>query len=279
MDRVRISCNGGVSALSAFFTGFGSSIALDMPLDIVMSRTGKKQLKKNGAISKTLELLEERFSIRESYRVSVTKAIPRGKGLKSSSALTLSIISGFLELNGINMKDSDLLGMAAEMSIRNGTSSTGAYDDLCSSFYGGFCLTDNTHRRLIFRKEVPESPVLIVYNKSKRASSAVKLDEMRKFAKHGQMIMGLVEEGKYGEAMTLNGNLLGYVYGQNDRLVKSLLSSGALYSGQCGKGPAIFAVFETREEMARAAKDMEDAFKVHYRKTSFSNRGIVKEAL
>lgn len=276
MEKLMIRCNGGVSALSAFFTGFGSSIALDMPLEITMSESEEIQQRGTGAITRTLDLLEERFHIGGSYRISVNSTIPRGKGLKSSSALTLAIISGFLELNGISMGEGEMLGMAADISIENGTSSTGAYDDLSSAYYGGLCFTDNKQRKLLFRREVEKSPVLIAYDRSRRSSSSVNLDEMARYTNHAERIMDLIREGRQREAMVLNGNLLGYIYGQNSTLVRFLLSSGALYSGQCGKGPSVFAIFRNEEEMANAVREMEPGFKVQYRKTSFSNIGLVK---
>lgn len=279
MDGIRIRCNGGVSALSAFFTGFGASIALDMPMEITVTRSERIQHEGPGAISRTLELLEEKFSIGDSYSISVKSSIPRGKGLKSSSALTLSIVAGYLDLNGISMDEKEMLDLSAGISIANGTSSTGAYDDLSSSFYGGMCLTDNMGRKLISRKEVDESPVLIAYDRSRRSSFSVDLREMGRFTKHANRIRDLIEEGRYREAMMLNGNLLGYVYGQNSSLVRFLLSSGALYSAQCGKGPAVFAIFENEEDMLSAANGVEERFRLHHRKTSFSNKGIVKTHL
>lgn len=279
MDKVRVSSNGGVSALSAFFTGYGSSVALDLPLEITMAVSDSKDEVDKGAISSTIDLLRERFGVSESFHVSVARAIPRGRGLKSSSALTLSIILGFLKINNIKLSDSEILNLGAELSILNGTSSTGAYDDLCSSYYGGVCFTDNRQRRLIFRKEVEEKPVIVAFNKARRESASVDLEEMSKFSRHGEKIQDLVRAGKYCEAMTLNGNLLGYVYGQNSDLIRYFLSSGAAYAGQCGKGPAVFAVFDNTDELPNAEKGLEKFFAVRHVKSEFSNKGITIESL
>lgn len=273
MDKVRVNSNGGVSALSAFFTGVGSAVALDLPLEMTVAYAEEWYKPATGVVADTLDALRDRFAIKEHFRVSVSKAIPRGKGLKSSSALTLSIVLGFLRLNGINIPETEMLNLAAELSILNGTSSTGAYDDLCSSYYGGICLTDNRKREVLFRGSVEQKPVIIAFNMGRRSSSSVDLQEMEKYSKHAEEIESLIRGKKYYEAMTLNGNLMGYVYGQNSDIIKYFLHSGARFSAQCGKGPAIFAIFDTEGEMAEAAKGLGNFLSVNSRLTSFSNTG------
>lgn len=272
MDKVKVISNGGISALSAFFTGFGSSVALDLPIELTISRSDSTPASNQGTISETLDLLKKRFDVQDCFKVTVSKAIPRGKGLKSSSALTLSLTLGFLKLNGISMGEKQLLDLSAELSIGNGTSSTGAYDDLCSSYYGGACFTNNTERNLIFREKVDGKPVIVAFNKARRASSSVDLSDMKRFSRHAEIIQDLIKERKFYEAMTLNGNLLGYIYGQNSDLIRYLLSSGALYSAQCGKGPAVFGIFDNEEEFISAGKGLTKFFGVKYRKSLFSGR-------
>lgn len=271
-EEVTVRCNGGISALSAFFNGFGSSVAINVPMELTMraakhSREGKWK----GTIAKTIGLLKKRYELDGAYEVYINKSIPQGKGLKSSSALTLGITAAFLKLNSISMSPEELLTLAADLSMENGTSATGAYDDLCSSYYGGICLTDNKERKLIFRREVSESRVVVAYGSKSRSSSSVNLDELNRYSRHADMIRGLIEEGMYYEAMALNGTLLGNIYGHNSYLIRHFLGTGATYSSQCGKGPAVFAIFESSRSATNSCAGIRDDLGIEYRKAFFSN--------
>lgn len=271
-DHVTVRCNGGISALSAFFNGFGSAISVNLPMELNLSvMGGGETTRPRGTISSTIGLLKKRFGVKGSFSASVTKAIPQSRGLKSSSALTLSLTAAFLKLNSIEMNDKELLSLAADISIENGTSSTGAYDDLCSAFYGGICITDNRARKLILRREVPEKRVVIAYSSSTRSSASVNLSEMNRYSTHADVILDLVKSGLYYEAMTLNGNLMGVIHGQNSYLIRHFLSTGASYSSQCGKGPAVFAVFDSSRTEAASCAGIRGDLGIEYKKTLFSN--------
>lgn len=274
MDRVKVRCNGGISALSAFFNGYGSSMAIDLPMEVTVTSGGRERHDDDDPVSRTIDLLRRRFDVPEHFSVHVSSRIPGGRGLKSSSALTLSIIAGFLRINGIKLEDSETLALGAELSIANGTSSTGAYDDLCSAFYGGICLTDNRKRELILRKEVRENSVLVGFDEGRRLSAEVDLRSLSGYSNHAQQIRRMVEEGRYYEAMSFNGSLLGNIYGQNSWLILRLLSLGADFSAQCGKGPAVFGIFRSDKDASDAMKELEGEHGVQLKKTSFSNSTI-----
>ncbi len=277
MHSVKVRCNAGISALSAFFNGKGCSVALDLPVEIVISEAERPFAGTERAVDKTVDLLKQRFNVTHSYSVSSSRGIPRGKGLKSSSAMTLSVTMGFLRLNGIDLSEEELLDLCADLSIKNGTSSTGAYDDLCSSYYGGACLTDNTKRELITRENIREETVLLAYTKEGRSSSSVNLDEMAKYRRHADTILSLVEEGLYFEAMSMNGTLLGSIFGQKSELIRYLLSSGASYSSQCGKGPAVFGIYEHYYDAESAAKGLHKFTSTGHKQTLFTNKAVMIE--
>ena len=271
-EQVTVKCNGGISALSAFFNGVGSSIAVGIPMELTMRvarHPGDGKWK--GTIAKTIGLLKKRYGVERSFEVYTTKSIPQGKGLKSSSALTLCLAAAFLKLNQIGISPGDLLDLSADLSIENGTSATGAFDDLCSSYYGGICLTDNMERKLIFRGEVTENRVVVAYSSTSRSSASVNLDEMKRYSRHADVIQGLIEQGMYYEAMTMNGTLLGNIYGYNSYLIRHFLGTGATYSSQCGKGPAVFAVFESSRNATSSCTGIRDDLGIEYKKTLFSN--------
>lgn len=274
MHSVKVTCNGGISALSAFFNGKGCSVALDLPMELVMSEVEAPFTRNERAVEKTLDILRERFGVKQSYNVIVQKGIPRGKGLKSSSVMTLSVALAFLRLNGQTMRDEELLGMCADLSIRNKTSLTGAYDDLCSSYYGGVCLTDNGKRELIMRDRITDDEVLLAYPRSGRRSASVNSQEMKKYSKHAERIFELVKNGLYYEAMSLNGTILGNILGQYPEITRYFLSTGAIYSSQCGKGPAIFGIYDTIEGSDAAYSGLSEFRGIGSKQTLFTNKAV-----
>ncbi len=274
---VRVVCNGGISALSAFFNGYGCSVAVDLPMEVIISEVAPPFGGNERAVERTLEVLKSRFRTSQSYRVTVPRGLPRGKGLKSSSAMTLSVTMGFLNLIGVDMGAEELLDLCADVSIENGTSLTGAYDDLCSCYYGGVCLTDNKSRQLIMRGAAPADQVLIAYSKAGRSSTSVQATEMARYARHADRIYSLIEEGLYYESMSMNGTLLGNIYGQNTGLIRHFLSSGAIYAAQCGKGPAVFGIFEEEEQLQEAVDGLGRFPGTSYKQTLFTNKAVMME--
>lgn len=274
MDKATVSCNGGISALSAFFNGYGSALAISVPLEISVTFSEKPEKNDNSLVKSTFDILRERFEVKEHFSIWFKSSIPAARGLKSSSALTLSLAAAFMKLNSITMGEDEFLRMCAEISIENGSSSTGAFDDLAACYYGGVCLTDNTENKLIFRKSLRKDPVVIAYGGKKRASGRVDLAEMEKYSRHADVIHSLIRERRYYEAMVMNGNLLGVIYGQSSELIKHFLESGASYAGQCGKGPAVFGIFSSENEAHEAYESSRSIKGISARKTSFSNRGM-----
>ena len=47
------------------------------------------------------------------------------------------------------MNDTEILRIGVDASIKTKVSLTGAYDDACACYYGGFNVTDNYKKRII----------------------------------------------------------------------------------------------------------------------------------
>ena len=56
-----------------------------------------------------------------------------------------------------------------DASIKAGVSITGAYDDACACYYGGFCVTDNRAKKLVAAKKSPLDVHAVIYVPNKRA--------------------------------------------------------------------------------------------------------------
>ncbi len=250
MSSVRVHCNSGISALSAFSTGYGAAVALDLQM-VVDATEGKPP--EDPAIARTLEFLSERFQTDNMVNVRVVEEIPQGIGLKSSSALTLCVVESFLRIKAIDIPTESKLSLSAEASLSNGTSITGAFDDAAASALGGLCITDNTGMRIISRRQIEENPVLIVHSPARRKTSSLKDMDFSSLRKIYDDMFEMLGEGRWIETACLNGFVLGSLLGIDHRAVGEMFLQGAEYSSQCGKGPAVFGIFRDKDLAARAS--------------------------
>ncbi len=242
MRSVTVKSNGGLSVLSAFATGKGGACSVDLPMEVSVS--SGKGMKTSEPIERVLAFLTSKKMASGEYTISVRSTIPEANGLKSSSALVLSVIVGILRLEGIAMNDADLLRTAAEASLASGTSSTGAMDDLAACFYGGYCLTDNRQQAVLKRGRAGSESVLIVPSrKRKMLSSQMLIPPERDLHDCFNRALLMAERGNIYGAMELNGFIMASYTGIDFQTVGLLIRNGASYASQSGKGPALFGIF------------------------------------
>lgn len=204
----------------------------------------------------TLSYLDEIFGYGTDFNVQVESRVPSAAGLKSSSAFTLGIVLAYLRLNGKNLSDAETIRITAEASIVNGTSITGGADDISSSLLGGFCLANNTERTLMMRKEMEEKPVLILYSNRKTMTRDLKNRDFSSLYSISDGMHNMILSGHIFESMVLNGFLYGSILGIDSETIGRLYSSGAVYAGQSGKGPALFAIFDRAEDAQLARREV-----------------------
>ena len=278
LEKIEVTVNGGLSVMSAFFNGKGAAVAIDLPMVTTVARTGKPDL--NPVVSKTLEFMDRRYRTGKGYSVSIKSMIPMENGMKSSSAMTLSIIFAISRINELHMEEEDLLRTAAEASIYNGTSVTGALDDICACYFGGFCHTDNTAMEIIERREVDNDPVLIAYSLNGRKSGDVDISSFAMYRKRSAEIERHIQRGDIYGAMVYNGTIISAVNGTHMDKVSYFLKHGATHSSQNGKGPAVFAIFADLDEMEEAYRGFTDLSKGWgIIKSCFSNKGLASRRI
>ncbi|ELK50699.1 shikimate kinase, partial [Haloferax sp. BAB-2207] len=85
-----------------------------------------------------------------------------------------------------------------------GVTATGAFDDAAASMVGGVVVTDNTEDELIVRDEVDWD--VLVWTPPERAYSAdADVSRCENVAPMADLVADLALEGRYAEAMTVNG--------------------------------------------------------------------------
>jgi len=278
LEKIEVTVNGGLSVMSAFFNGKGAAVAIDLPMVTTLWADSKSHT--NPVVSKTLEFMDRRYRTGRDYSVSIKSMIPMENGMKSSSAMTLSIIYAISAINDLHLEEKDLLRTVAEASIYNGTSVTGALDDICACYFGGFCRTDNTAMEIIERRQVDNDPVLIAYSLNGRKSGDIDISSFALYRKRSLEIERHIERGDIYGSMVYNGTIISAINGTHMDKVSYFLKHGATHSAQNGKGPAVFAIFADMDEMEEAYRDFNDSNQGwSIIKSSMTNKGLTSRRM
>ncbi|MDE0526888.1 MAG: shikimate kinase [Thaumarchaeota archaeon] len=192
-------------------------------------------------IQKTVQRVVPKSELESSrIEIAISSEMPAGFGLKSSSAISSAVALACDRAFGLRMSDHQILLAGVEASIASKVSITGAYDDACSCYYGGFNVTDNARRRLVRHQRAPRGMSAVIFiPKSRRRGNLKRLRLLRE-AFDGAW--GLAKRAEYWKAMTVNGLATASVLGSDPELVARLAEKGALAASVSGNGPAIAAV-------------------------------------
>lgn len=249
MNKVRANMHGAVSIVNAIATGKGATLGISLGIEaIVETQPGK------GIIFENKESTLSSRLIRNVVETSVPKAeleknkitifvkseIPSGYGLKSSSAISSVISLACAKLFKPKATDLDILKDGVNASIKSKVSITGAFDDACACYFGGFVVTDNSNIKIIKSEKAPEDLTAVIFiPKSRKRGNVKKLKTLNGvFAQ----AWDLANKSDYWNAMVLNGLATSAILGSDPKIITSLLENGALGASVSGNGPSIAAV-------------------------------------
>ncbi|MCH8833405.1 MAG: shikimate kinase [Thaumarchaeota archaeon] len=249
MTVVKAKIHGAVSIVNAIATGKGSTLGINPKVEVEIERspgTGIILESENENISsklikKTIEKIVSKKQLQKvKLRVVLESEIPTGYGLKSSSAISTVVALCCANLFKPQKNDSQILLAGVNASIETKVSVTGAFDDACACFYGGFLVTDNYNRKIICSKKAPSNLRVVVFiPKSRKRGNIKKLktldavfDRAWNFAKNSD----------YWNAMILNGLATSSILNSNPKIITNLVANGAIGASISGNGPAIAAV-------------------------------------
>lgn len=250
--------HGAVSLVNAVATGKGATLGTDMRVSVTAEDAPGRGVvfrHRGGTPSSRLvsatvrRALPRRLLSRRRIVVTLESQIPTGYGLKSSSAISSAVALACSKLAG-GAGDREVLLAGVEASVESKVSITGAYDDACACYYGGFNVTDNgRRRRLLHENHSGDESVAIFVPRSRRRGRVSNLRSMQGvFGAAWQM----ARARKYWDAMTVNGLAAAAVLGSDPALVPGLLERGALAASVSGNGPAVAAVARRRDMPAIA---------------------------
>lgn len=198
-------------------------------------------------IERTVELVLQYFNVQMHGSVITRSEIPLASGLKSSSAAANATILATLDALDEDMEPLDAIKLGVQAALDVGVSITGAFDDACASFFGGVVVTDNKLKELEHREE-KEKDVLIFVPEKKSFSAATNVARSRSIAPWVDMAYKLALEGRYEEAMTLNGFLYCSALGFETEPMMLALEAGIKGVTLSGTGPSYVAFVDSVSE-------------------------------
>lgn len=249
MSKVKASMHGAVSIVNAIATGKGATLGISLGIEaIVETQPGKGIIFENKESNLSSRLIRNvvETSVPKSeleknkITIFVKSEIPSGYGLKSSSAISSVVSLACAKIFRPKATDLDILKDGVNASIKSKVSITGAFDDACACYFGGFVVTDNSNIKIIKSEKASEDLTAVIFiPKSRRRGNVKKLKILSGvFAQ----AWDLANKSDYWNAMTLNGLATSAILGSEPKILTDLLDSGALGASVSGNGPSIAAV-------------------------------------
>ena len=231
---------GGVSVVNAIPSFYGSTMAINLKATAYVEEGSSEP---SSELMRTiLNYFHKNYNV-PSLKVTIDSQIPQRSGLKSSSAVSVALISAIARKFKIKV---DVPKLSSYLSIKAGISVTGAFDDSTAAYYGGITFTNNRRKKLLKITNPPEDLVFLILPRGNRP--VVNLRALRKHKLMFMEIFRLALSGDIVTAMKLNGIAVAEILGYSRAPIERALRKGALAAGISGNGPSVFALCKRGEE-------------------------------
>jgi shikimate kinase len=246
---------GAGTVINAIATWKGAAFGIDLKTfsDVELSRDKKTVCGTiegmpdgdTSLIEKSVYYVLDHFDLKMGGTVKTRSEVPLASGLKSSSAAANATVLATLDAIGEEMDPIEAARLGVRAAKDAGVTITGAFDDACASFFGGFVVTDNREVELIKRTEL-ESDVLIFAPDERSFSSKTNVSRSKLIAPWVDLAYDLCIQGDYEKAMTLNGFLYCNALGFNTEPMMRALESGIQGVTLSGTGPSYVALTDKK---------------------------------
>jgi len=249
LPKVKAVMHGAISIVNAIATGKGATLGISLNVEAIIESTPGNGIffdNKESSISERLiravigKAVPKSNLEKNKIIISLKSEIPSGYGLKSSSAISSVVSLACAKLFNSRINDLEVLKHGVQASIESKVSITGAFDDACGCYFGGFAVTDNTNINIVKLEKAPDDlSVLIFIPKSRNRGNVKKLKILESvFAQ----AWTLASNSDYWNAMMLNGLATSTLLNSDPRILTDLIENGALAASVSGNGPSIAAV-------------------------------------
>ena len=277
MTIVKTTIHSAISIVNAIATGKGATLGISKNVSVEIETShgegitveiGKKQMKSrliNRVIGK---IVPKNTLSKTKLRILVDSEIPTGYGLKSSSAISTAVAMGCAKLFKPDMSDFEILRAGVDASIETKVSLTGAYDDACACYFGGFIVTDNYKRKIIHSKKCQNNISAIIFIPKSRKRGNVK--KLKILSDVFEQAWNLAKKSDYWNAMILNGFATSAILNSNPKIISKLIENGALGASISGNGPSIAAI--TKNETIPKIKKVFSSFEGNVMVAEINNK-------
>ena len=255
------SAHGACSLLHAAGTGYGASIALDLPILVrVLDRKSKREVHDNDGllphiVAAWMAAGHELPIEQESLHWAVQSKIPAREGLKSSSALCVAAVRALCDSTDTTLELHELVAIAVDAQLRAEITLTGSIDDTWACATGGWKLINaneaDVAQGVLLEGDGParEDWMVLLVSRGPRETRPALED----FVPHQQQFiqaLNAIQDGNELVALTLNGRgVIGATKDHRARiLANDALVNGARAAGVSGSGTAIVIVIPIQLE-------------------------------
>jgi len=249
MAIAKATIHGAISIVNAIATGKGAALGISKKVNVEMETSYGKGViieVENKSISSRLinrvieKIVTKNELSKTKLKVSLDTEIPTGYGLKSSSAISTAVAMACAKLFKPNMNDTEILNAGVKASIETKVSLTGAYDDACACYYGGFVVTDNYKKKLIRSEKCLNHVSAVIFIPKSRKRGNVR--KLKTFSADFEQAWNLAKKSDYWNAMNLNGIATSTILSSEPEIIHKLIENGAIGASVSGNGPSIAAI-------------------------------------
>ncbi len=249
MGKAKAIVHGAVSLVSAIATKKGATLGISLRVEAIVETSpgkgiiiqSKNKTLSSRLINKTVEKILTKNELEQNkITIILESEIPTGYGLKSSSAISSAVALACAKIFKPRLTDQQILLAGVNASIESKVSITGAYDDACSCYFGGFNVTDNAKKQKIKSEKIPSNLLAVIFIPKNRKRGNVK--NLKILSAVFDNAWKLAKNSNYWEAMIVNGLATSAILNSDPKIITNLLEKGAIAASVSGNGPAIAAI-------------------------------------
>ena len=255
MAKAKSTVHGAISLVNAIATQKGATLGIALKVQVTVETSPGKGIilqSENKSLSsrlinKTIEKIVSKKDL-EQNKITVTleSEIPTGYGLKSSSAISSAVALACAKIFKPKFTDQQILLAGVDASIESKVSITGAYDDACSCYFGGFNVTDNAKKKRVHFEKGPSNLVAVIFIPKNRKRGNLK--NLKILSSVFENAWELAKKTSYWDAMIINGLATASILNSDSKIITDLIEKKALGASISGNGPSIAAITKKENE-------------------------------
>ena len=255
MVKVRATVHGAVSIVNAIAIKKGATLGIGLKVEVTVEAIPGKGItihSENKSISSRLiiktveEIVSKKDLERNKITITLDSEIPTGYGLKSSSAISTAVALACSKIFRSRFTDQQILLAGVDASMESKVSITGAFDDACSCYYGGFNVTDNAKKRRVHFERAPAGLIAVIFVPRNRKRGDLR--ELKILSTVFENAWEQARKANYWEAMIINGLATASILNSDSKIITDVIKKGALGVSVSGNGPAVAAITKKENE-------------------------------